>query len=182
MVLEFRAKNASFAVDIPSEVSEAMDTVRDFLGAAGAQESTESEWACVVDCNRLQASLRNLKTHFQEHSETIPYIYRTSFVNPYTSRRSDGSGAIHGFRIKGVICTLWAGYDKCILERRKRMPDGTGKVVSREDVRHLEYLDSDDWGRIHISKRRATSAVVKWINSISRKLKTIEGDVVVELA
>ncbi len=43
-------------------------------------------------------------------------------------------------------------------------------------------FETDNWGPIYITKKKSQNSVQKWVAKVLRKLKPMEGDVVVEFA
>jgi len=158
-----------------------MHAVSDIFGTVGSS-AADDDWQLIVDADRLREAFQHLRDHFREHSSLIPYTYSTRCRIPPYNMVSTGSGTIHGFRIGGQIHSLVAGYNKCLLKRCILRSDGSAEYVEEQDVKGLKYIDTDDWGRITITRRKSASDVEKWINTVARKLKRAKGELVVDCA
>lgn len=189
MQLQVTGMKGTVVCDMPGEIVLAMAQVNDVFIEAGARPvpgSDEGDGEYIVDCARLCGSLRAAGKQLSKEDDNAGYIYsfthRIPTAKGFPAAVASGSGRFRGFRINGVIHALEAGHELCVLEQWEVNEAGKGRCVMRGDVRHLSYIDTDDFGRIEIKKRRAVGEVSKWINSVVRKLKKLEGDVVVELA
>ena len=190
MRMRVTGKNGCFESDYPPEVVLAMQRVGDVLEMAGARPppgGDPNDPECVVEVTKLRDALLSARGTLSRVQGARKHVYITSYCEPGLAEGgnallSEGTGGVYGFHMQGNLYGLDAGYDRCVLERIELKPDGTGEVVEEEDVRHLKHIATDDLGRITIKRRRAASDVEKWINALLRKLKKLEGEVVVEFA
>ncbi|MCA9252988.1 MAG: hypothetical protein R3E58_15090 [Phycisphaerae bacterium] len=185
MRLRFTNKAKRFETELPTDVADAMVNVGDVFEAAGARPwpDEDDDWDCVVDVERLREALADFRTKFREQQKEPAYVYLMS----YRSLHGEGHthpdyGGISGFRINGDPHFLRCGYEECTLIHSVIDADGKGRDVERRDVRHLSVIETDNWGPIYITKKKAQDSVQKWVAKVLRKLKPMEGDVVVEFA
>jgi hypothetical protein len=184
--MRFSCGECRFEVDVDSEVVLAMEeagSVAELAGGRPWPEGSEAPFDYVASAERLREAFATIRRRVKATKREPDYIYLArARVMPGSDLEDDGSGAIYGFRIGGEIRGLDLGLNQCVLSHMRVRPDGTGEIVSQEDVRHLKYIETDDIGRITIRKRKAAGPVDKWIRKVLKKLQDMEGDVVVEMA
>ncbi len=195
MQLRFTNNAIRFETDLPTDVVEAMEKVGDVFEAAGARPwpDEDDDWDCVVDVERLREALADFRTRVRKQNKEPAYVYMLS----RRKRIVEGEGYTHptyggvgGFTINGDYHCLDCRYEKCQLTNlsalnrisANRDEYRANRDAHTEDVRHLSVIETENWGPIYITKKKAQSSVQKWVAKVLRKLKPMEGDVVVEFA
>ena len=190
MRMRVTGKNGCFESDYPPEVVLAMQRVGDVFEMAGARPppgGDPNDPESLVEVTALRNALIVVRDRVRKSRGAEEYVYITSCWMPGEGREgtdllAEGAGTMSGFHIHGDLFAVVGGYNKCVLQRIGLKRDGTGEIVEERDVRHLKHIDTDDWGRITIKKRRAAGDVEKWINALLRKLKKLDGEILVEFA
>ena len=126
--------------------------------------------------------LRNIEVYSQEH-QIRNFVYRVRFrIHGDPELETESGSGLHGFRVKGKICSIDCGVDLCILSFWEVNNDNKPIVVSEQDVRDFKHVETDEMGIIHIYKKHVTSAYGKWKAHVVNKIKGLDGSIAVHCA
>jgi hypothetical protein len=123
----------------------------------------------------LRQSTDEIDAFLAEHPEMLPYTYqfKAEYMQVGDQRLSFGggfdTGGMSGFQLPGDgnhWYTIWAGLNELRLEKMAKMPDGSGKVVERRDLRGEKELMTSNSGRVEFRKRRAKTSLRQGLRQI----------------
>jgi len=117
----------------------------------------------------LTSVLKGLRNALEDQRDLIGYSYQFKFSR---HPEADGSGALSGFRVRGLIGSISvrpAGY--CTVVLSEAAPTGRGRIAEIIDMRVRQKLETDDWGTLTLKRR---TAEVGWFNELPRVLTWLE--------
>jgi hypothetical protein len=145
------AQNARYVLDMSghNRVVCTAATVRGVQGIFALFSAEPGEQKQVRREVLLQAA-KDLLARVEADFDRLQYTY---------SRRderfgSSGSGMIGGIRIGGKLYSLEGGPGTCLLEEIGIDASGQGQVVKAIDVRSEKVIETENFGRITITKRK----------------------------
>jgi len=85
------------------------------------------------------------------------------------------TGGLSGIVIKSENYRLHSGVDRCVLTKVE-WDNGHASEVASYDVRDKEYIDTDNFGRITIKKKKKPFTIVKKLKELSKWLESTSGE------
>ena len=177
LTLTILADGHDLAFTIPPELAELVGTVD--TSKAANDWALGDEIRC--DIKDVLAELDRMKTTLKDESTTC-YNYKVGMHFMGELPYEESSGGSNGFKIGGVPAGIYSGFEQCDLTFYKVLDDGTTTVLEERDVRDQKEIQTDDWGVLKIIKRKARSQSDRWLTSLIKSVKGIEGEVTVSIA
>jgi len=129
-----------------------------------------------VKLERLRKAVEQIEMQLEEHSNALAWVYEFGNEKGFIS-----SWMMSGIRIPGDedhFYGIQVGINECELLKIAVGSDGKGKTIEREDIRHLQELETANMGTIKIRKRRAASRLLPELKSIKAYLVSVDGEYV----
>jgi hypothetical protein len=152
-----------------------LDAVRQICPEAVAKMADVPELGAevCVPLSDLNSAIEQIDGLLRDQPDLLPYTYQTahemSFNDGQTVRFGFSTGGIGGIRLPGDEDHWYfirAGLNECRLEKMGMQPDGTVRVVEERDLRGERELQTANFGRIQIRRRRAKSTLRKGVAEI----------------
>jgi hypothetical protein len=141
-------------------------TARALLGldfVAGLGPPPTGQVLCTHQRIALAGHLQSLLEALRDQADLLCYSYSYRFASGPAAGRSGGGGtsgfAVDGF--SGHIDVRPSGY--CYVTLLEVAPTGRARVVQVIDLRGRRELQTDDWGKVTVSRRKAE---VGWFDAL----------------
>ena len=161
---------------IPPELAE-------FVGNIGTS-TIACEWSLgnqvKCDMNDVLGEVQRIKSLIAKEAPAS-YNYKVGMRFMGDLPYEESSGGSNGFKIGGVPAGIFSGFERCELTFYRVLDDGSTTVIEERDVRDQKEIQTDDWGVLKIIKRKARNQSDRWLNSLIKSLKEVEGEVTVSI-
>lgn len=157
--LTYKAGDRDFSIRFSNADWQTIEQLKQHLPAAVSACFDVQEFGepVLVPLATLRESVDQIDSLLAEHPQLLPYTYQ--FKSEYMQMGDKRivlddrfeTGGQSGFQLPGDEdhwYSIWAGLNELRLEKMARMPDGTGKVVERRDLRGEKELMTSNSGLV----------------------------------
>ncbi len=106
---------------------------------------------------RLLQATDTLLGRLEKNADSLPFVYTYKIAEGPAKDDRPGTGMVSGFRMNGdknYFYTINSGLGFCYLLKSEATKDGMVRDVEKIDLRAQTSLQTDDWGKIKIYKKK----------------------------
>lgn len=169
--------------DIPTEISEVLLKYGHIFDPQGTDKPYERpfmDMGIEVGKDELCNRLLSIDNMASLDSNSV-YTYTFEFNINNDPNLHIKSSTVYQFNRNGRIYEIECGYNACKIRLLHWDSQGRVTVEEESDGRHLQQIETDDWGPIIIKKRRVRNQFSKWASKVIKSLNGVEGSVRVEI-
>ena len=162
-----------------------IEKLRSFLPGAVEMilDETDLDEGVSLSLDDLSKAIDQIDEYLKDKHKlfTITYMFKCDdfFVGDQRIIGTFSTGGRSGFQLPGDEThwySIWAGLDRCEMEKMARGPDGRGEIVESRDLRGVKEIQTSNCGVIRFRTRRTGTTLRKRLSRIRTFLLTLPAD------